>query len=529
MKRTLFFILTITMLLLLLSCSRTSNVPMKVEDNMILEEEEIDYKVEQIIFSKSFQSIEPSVETLSSKNNVKILASLGLAEYSNVTINSVVKKGNIINIHVSGIKGENPSLSVPQIIMELSELNTIKDKLNFNIVFDDFQNLKIKFGINDIINKIQSQFKISSNRLPTYTLLKNEKNIVWDIFYKGVFDRENPIIPLTNLSVLIDANSGEILESEKVVVSSSLDNGYILDFIPEEHILYKKTANNNDSEKSIEQLWLINPLNKEKIHLYTTDYKISAALFNPDTKYISLIESNGDKSDLYIISIEDKRVFKVPFKTAFNPKKMSWKDKNTLYIIGNDEFTTTIFSYNIESNEAKLISKVNKLIDALAVNNNTFIITEKVGDEANKNIYLSNDLTNFTFIDKGFNIKFLSNDLVAYLKKDEKSNSNFLYIYNIKNSYDIKVLEGNISNYNLISDDEIVFVNQNSNNSDYTIIKYTLSNDTSEEITTIIGNKVYYDDNNNIIYLNITLPFDDNKSEMIYSIYVDKLNSTKNP
>ena len=193
MKQFLFFVIVGFMMLILLSCSPINNVPMTVEDDMTFEEEQIKYNIEQIIFSKSFQSTEPSVEVISNKNNVKILASLGLAEYSDIIINKIVKKGNIINIHVSGIKGDNPSLSVPQIIMELIELNINKDNITFNIVFDDYDQVKIKFGINDIINKIQSHFKIATNRLPTYNLLKEDNNIIWDISYKGVFDRENPI------------------------------------------------------------------------------------------------------------------------------------------------------------------------------------------------------------------------------------------------------------------------------------------------------------------------------------------------
>src|SRR5690554_3788436 len=100
MKQFLFFVIVGFMMLILLSCSPINNVPMTVEDDMTFEEEQIKYNIEQIIFSKSFQSTEPSVEVISNKNNVKILASLGLAEYSDIIINKIVKKGNIINIHV---------------------------------------------------------------------------------------------------------------------------------------------------------------------------------------------------------------------------------------------------------------------------------------------------------------------------------------------------------------------------------------------------------------------------------------------
>lgn len=530
MKQFLFFVIVGFMMLILLSCSPINNVPMTVEDDMTFEEEQIKYNIEQIIFSKSFQSTEPSVEVISNKNNVKILASLGLAEYSDIIINKIVKKGNIINIHVSGIKGDNPSLSVPQIIMELIELNINKDNITFNIVFDDYDQVKIKFGINDIINKIQSHFKIATNRLPTYNLLKEDNNIIWDISYKGVFDRENPILPLINLSILIDANSGEIIESEKTIVSSSLDHGHILDYVPEDYMLYKKIISNNDEdEKLSEQLWFINPLSKEKAQLYTTDYKIAVAQFNADKTYISLIETNEDKNDLYIISLEDKRVFKIPFKTKFNPRRMKWKDINTLYLLGNDQDTSTIYSYNLESNETRVVKKIDKVIDNLIINDDIFIVTEKFKDEINRNIYLTTDWDTYKLIDNGFNVKFLSDDLIAYLKKIEKNDNNFLFIYDLKNEEIVAIIEGNISNYHLFNDDELIYVNQNTNNADYTIAKYSISDKSTEDVTTIIGNRIYYDENNNIIYLNILLPFEDNKTEMIYSISVDKLNNVKNP
>jgi len=524
MKQGLFFVLSMFLMVILLSCNHNTNVPMTAEDDTTFEEEEVKYVIEQVVFSKSFQSTEPNVEVLSNKNNVKILASLGLTEYSEISINNIVKKGNVVNIHVSGIKGENPSLSVPQVILELSELNTNKGNLSFNIVFDDYEQLKIKFGINDILNKIQSQFKIATNRLPSYSLLKEENNIVWNISYRGVFDRENSIVPLINLSTIIDANSGEIIESEKTIVSSLLDQGHVLDYIDGKHILYKKTiTNKDDPEKINEQLWYLDLSNREKVTLYTSDYKIQAAQFNSDNTYISLIEGKEEKQNLYIISFEDKRVFKISFEPNFNPRRMRWKDKDTLYLLGNNENTSTIYSYNVESNEIKIIKKVDRILDNLIVKGDTFIVTERVENEVNRNIYMTSDWHTYKLIDKGFSIKFLSQDLIAYLKKNEKNDSNFLYIYDLKDEQIASTIEGNISNYDIIDENSLIYVNQNTNNADYTIIKYRVRDSEAEEITTIIGDKIFYDEKSNIIYLNILLPFEDNKTEMIYSIDVNKL------
>lgn len=526
MKQVIFFVIATLLMVILISCNHNSEIPMTVEEDATFEEEEIKFTIEQVIFSKSFQSTEPNVEIISNKNNVKILASLGLAEYSEVSINNIIKKGNVVNIHVSGIKGENPSLSVPQVIMELKELSNNKNNLSFNIVFDDYEQLKIKVGINDIINKIKSQFKITTNRLPSYSLLKGGNNIVWNIAYKGVFDRENPIIPLINLSTVIDANTGEIIESEKTIVSSSLDQGHLLDFMPENHLLYKKTiSNNSEPEATNDQLWYIDSLNAEKTTLYTSDYKIQSAQFSFDKSYISLIETNEDKQNLYIISFEDKRVFKISFETNFNPRRMRWKDNDTLYLLGNDENTSTIYTYSVENNETKIINKLDRIFDNLVIEDNLFIVTEKLENEVNRNIYITSDWHGYKLIDKGFNVRFLSQDLIAYLKRNEKSDSNFLYIYDLKDDKIVKIIEGNISNFSLINKEELIYVNQNTNHADYTLIKYSIRDNTTEDITTIIGDRIYYDENNHTVYLNILLPFEDNKAEMIYSINLDKLNN----
>ena len=202
---------------------------------------------------------------------------------------------------------------------------------------------------------------------------------------------------------------------------------------------------------------------------------------------------------------------------------MRWKDKDTLYLLGNNENTSTIYSYNVESNEIKIIKKVDRILDNLIVKGDTFIVTERVENEVNRNIYMTSDWHTYKLIDKGFSIKFLSQDLIAYLKKNEKNDSNFLYIYDLKDEQIASTIEGNISNYDIIDEDSLIYVNQNTNNADYTIIKYRVRDSEAEEITTIIGDKIFYDEKSNIIYLNILLPFEDNKTEMIYSIDVNKL------
>ncbi|MGJ0845104.1 hypothetical protein SAMN02745784_01372 [Tissierella praeacuta DSM 18095] len=537
MKRNLLIIITVFIALFFFGC-----VPNKKDslltDDARFEEEEIKYEIEQILFSKSFQSIEPSVEIMTNNNKLKILASLGLSECSGININSIIKKGSEVNIHVSGIYDKKlPRLVVPQVIMEIkkSQLKKVED-LKFNIVYDDYEPLKIKYGINDVLNKIQSHFKISTKNSPNFNLIRAEDNtIVWDISYNNIFDKDNPETPLVNLYAKVNANTGDIINSEKVSISSSLDNGHILNYVNDGHILYKKSLSNKDTNETIEQLWVYDDASNEKIMLYSSNFKISSAQFSTNLNYVSLIEVSDSGTGLYIIPLEDKRAYKISFEDKFSPQIMKWDNKGILYLIENDDHKSIIYSYNVKNNKTNIIGVLNKNIENIVAMDNTFLITEKNQDMANKIISLTNDWKEFKLIGYGFNPKFVDKNIISYLHKDEKKDTNSLVFYNndknakssnlkCDNNLNYEAFSNEkILNYSLLPKGDIIYVRKNANNN-FTLCEYSISNIKTETIANLIGDKAYYNEEKKLIYLNIVLPFDNEKTEMIYSIDLNKLN-----
>lgn len=490
------------------------------------DKEDIKYKIDQILLSKSFQATEPSVEIMAKKDSIKILASLGLTESSGLKVNKLVRDLNEVNIHVTSIyKNGRLQLAVPQVILEVNkaDLSRIED-LKFNIVNDDYRPLKIKLGMNEVLSKIQSHFKISTNGAPAVNLTRFNDSIVWDISYYSIFDRDNSKTPLVNLTATVDANTGDILESEKKFISSSIDDGHILDYIPQEYILYKKTIINPENEATEEQLWSYNLSSKEKTMLFSSNFKISSSNYSNDLSYVSIIETSDNGTGLYIVPKSDKKAYKISFEDNFNPDIMTWKDDDTLYLIDNMDDKSLIFSHDVEENISSRVAHLNKTIENLIIKDDMFLIVEASEYNQNKELSLTFDWKEFEFIADGFNARFIGDDILAYLKNDVKLNTNSLTLYNLKTNKNIKTILENISAFQILSDYSIVYIKKNPNYNNFTLSQYSLKDKTTTDIAPLISDNVYYDEQTKILYANISLPFENDKQEMIYLINLSNLN-----
>lgn len=525
MKRVLLVSIAAFLLVFVSSCGLNKNTSKELLENSTFQEEEIDFEIEKILFSKSFQSTEPTVELISKNNKIRLMASLGLSEYSGININNVIKKGNEINIHVSGItKKRNIRLAVPQVIMELKKLQTNNvDDLKFNIVYDDYTPLKIKLSINDLANLVQSHFKVSLKSMPEFNLEKVEKDIVWNISYNSIFDRDHPGIPLVNLKAKIDANSGDILNSEKVFISSLLDKGQVLGYISGKDLLYKKTIHDSEINKTLEQLWIYDVESKKKSLIYSSNFKISLAEISPDCQYISLIETSDGGSEIFIVAMEDLRTYKVFIDEHVNPNMIRWAKNNILYLIDTRE-TSRIYSYDIENHEVNLIKSLDKIIENVLIQDDGFVLIERNQDNINKKISYTRDWENYREIGHGFIPRFVNGELLSFLKNNDKSDTNSLIIYNIKNRDTLKEIDDNIVGYQILSDNQLAYVKRNMSNNQFELIKYSIADDSDDFIASMIGSNVYYNENKNLAYLNIVLPFEDEKTEVIYTIDLSKLN-----
>ena len=157
MKKILILFTIITLILAASGCNLIEDGPLKIMEKLE-KEESLSYKIEKIVLSKGFQSIEPSVEVLNKNSNLKLLISTGLIESSGVTINKITKSGKEINIYIDRLleKGKI-QLAVPQIMIEIEEPVVEKlEELNYNIISQNYEPIALKFNKSQILNKIYS-------------------------------------------------------------------------------------------------------------------------------------------------------------------------------------------------------------------------------------------------------------------------------------------------------------------------------------------------------------------------------------
>ena len=254
MKKILFLLIIVLFTSLLNGCNSVDKKPFNIMEKR--HEEKLSFRIENIVLSKGFQSTDPNVEILKKNNNLKLLASLGIVESSGVTIDKITKLDNNINIYINRLLDEGKvQLAIPQVMIEIQEPIVEKlESLNFNIINQNYEPIYLKFNKKQILNNIYSQFKISSNTIPTVTLTKPKDTIIWNISFQNIYDKENYKSPLINFNVKVDALTGEIIDSKKDNISSYIDDGHLLDYIPSNHILYKKQEVNKDGEFEI--LWV---------------------------------------------------------------------------------------------------------------------------------------------------------------------------------------------------------------------------------------------------------------------------------
>lgn len=524
MKRFLILIFISTSLLGLIGCTNADNISI-LSDYKINKKVKLKYEVEQMFFSKSFQSIDTAVEVIeNNEDKLKILAHLGLADYSTVEINKIIMKKNIIDIHVSGDKeNSETSLSVPQLIINLNKnkLDNLED-IKFNIVYEDFSPIKIKFKINDVLNKLESHFKISSKSSPRFDLINLNDNIVWEITYNNIFYKNMDDTPLINLHALVDANSGEIIESEKNIISTILDTGHVLNYLQNESLLYKQIYDDKKNNNLKEELYSYNIADKEKTLLYSSNYKISSGEISPSLEYVSFIETNTNINEVYIMSYNKPKLLKIIFENSFNPHSIKWKDNNILYVLGKENNNSTIYTYNLDTNELTLINRLKEEIESFNIFNDYFLLIEKSDNEYNRRIFLTEDWKNLKPLNIGFDPKFINNENMAYIKKDDSLNIDYLSVYNFEENQVVRRIDGNVLSYSIFGDN-IVYIKNNPSYNDYTIYNYSIKTKEKSVISNTICKNIYYNSNDNIIYLNTILPFENDNTEMIYSIDLNKI------
>lgn len=527
MKKKLIILLYLLISTLLFGCVNAEESSMDTSTTSNTKKD-IRYTIEQIYFSKSFQSIAPSVDAVESNGKKKLSLNLGLSQYSEISIDDMKLEGDEFNIYISGYKDKSTSsLSVPQIILELND-SSLKDikNINFNIIYNDYDYIDIKFKINDVLNKLESQFKLALNSCPSFNLIEQDDKIVWEITYNNVISRENKNYPLINLYAEVDANTGEVLSYEKDNISSVIDMGNILTFTNKGSFLYKKTTDNKKDEKRRE-LWFFDSVTKEKSMIYNCHFSILSAVISDDLSNIAFIEKADDSSETYIYSNDDSKIYKLQFEKEFNPQVIRWKSDDLLYLLENKKNGSFIYSYDLNTNDIKLITNTNKDITNIVAGEDGFIVVENIDELSNKQISFTKDFKEYKTINKGFTPQFINETTIGYLENDEKIDMNYLVLYDIEKEKIISKIEEDILSYRVNSPDNIVYVKNNPKYKDFTLSSYSLKLKKSSDIINVIDKNVYYTDEQDLIYLNVGLPLENKDSNIIYSINLKE--EVKNP
>lgn len=522
MRKILFILMVFTLVLITIGCRSNQENPLStMEENT--EEKSLSYKIEKITLSKGFQSTEPNVEILDKTKKFKLLANIGLIESSGIEINKITKSDKSINIYVNRLlESGEVQLAVPKVILEFEDpIDENIEDLKFNIINQNYDLVSLKFNKDQILDKIYNHFKIEPSSIPDVKLTKLKDQIYWQISFNNIFDKEDIKSPLVNLNVKVDADTGKILGSAKKAISTYIDDGVLLDYLPNDYLLYKQHYEENDA--SYEILWIYNLSNGQKDKLYTSKNKIQSANFNPDGEYISIIEAVGDNSDLYLVQIEEKIAYKITPDTFLHPKLMKWKDDETLYFIDIKDETSTLLTYNVKENTSNQIFKVDKFIESFDILDNKLIFTEPEIDSVNKNIYFYEHEDNIKQIGVGFKASFLDDQNIIYLENVEEENKNILYEYNINNHIVEDKLNQDIVNYYKLDENNMLLIEKNTYNNDYTINRFNIIENKLTAIAKINSDKIFYDSNTGKGYINLCPPYDNDNLSIIYSVDLDKL------
>lgn len=530
MKRILLIITMIYLVFLMTACTKNKPSPIIIKDvdaaSEIIQDDDIIFEIQQIILSKGFQNLDPKVEIQKKDDGFRVLASLGLFETSGVNITDINKSGEEINIHVENIyDNDSIQLAIPQVIIELKDVKLRSiENVKFNILNENYDPLRVKLSANEVINKVNSDFQIVTNTSPEINIIKNGESLLWELNYKNILDKYNLETPVSNMSVIIDANSGELVKSSKNFISTLIDEGSILDYIPNEYILYKKDEKTLLDQNKRMSLWKYDIHENIREVIYSTNSEIISAQHSPNNDFIGVIESNNGSNQLYIISKEDHKAYKVMLDNPINPSIIRWKDNDNLYILSKTDIVSTVYNYNIKESTTEVVKIMNSDIVGMQIHGDDILITVKDEDSGKYFIQMTSNWNSFKLDEEGHFPRFLNDKYIGLLRFNEKNNNTELVLLNKETGKKFTTFDLNISNYYRIDDNTIGIISSNSNNNDFTFYKYDIKNRTLESMVNLTSGKTYYNSEKELLYIDFTVPFESTKPQIIYSLDLSKIN-----
>ena len=355
-------------------------------------------------------------------------------------------------------------------------------------------------------------------------MIKEDDKLFWELNYKNILDKYNIETPVVDMSVIIDANTGELVKSTKNFISSFLDEGFILDYIPNDYILYKRE---DRVDKKWQNLLLYDLKKGKKEVIYSTSSDIVSAKFNPSLDKIALLESSGEFNKLYILNSKDNKTYKVVHDNPISPASISWRDSENLYILNKNTLSSAIYNYNLKNDTTDLVHYLYSEIIGMQNLGDDLVLTLKDQVDDKYTIKFLSDWIEIEEEREGFKPKFINHDYMAYLKLNTKTNNSELVLLRLSNGKIYDSIDLNVNNFFTIDDNTLGIISSSLNNSVYTFYKYHIEAKELEEITNITSDKAYYDSDNNLLYIDFKVPFESTKSRIIYSLDLNNMDITE--
>lgn len=519
MKSFLRIIILLHIVLLFTGCKSDSISPLLYKDepkNKSIDlkdsDPELDYTIDKVTLSKSYQTINPTVEVIKNGLNANILLSLGIVESTGVNVQRIEKKDNDINIYVQNEnKNSKGKLVVPQILVKLTGLsNKDIEGTNFKIINQNYTPIKANLDIGEAVSKIKSSLKISTSTFPEANIEKKDDKLFLTLKFINAIDLDHKENLIINLTVLIDVIDGKIIKSTKELVSSLIDEGSILEYVPDKYIFYKKELETKDGIST--SLWMYDILKDKKEKLYTTKNNIKSLKFNKDSQKLFLIESFLEYNELYIVELKDLKTYKANLDKDINPCIGVWKDNDNIVLIDKNDITSNVYNLNLATNSLNYMSQIGLDVKEVQHLEDNFIFT--LENEKLKEIYITKDFKENILIDKGISPLFLDNSTVAYLKHDPLENKNLLWIYNIADGAIDSYTDINVKDF-FKWGDNLGIIEKNQIGSDNPLHIYNFITHKLKLITSIKSDKVFLNIDKNILYVNFSVDLDDKKIPII--------------
>lgn len=513
MKSTKFLTLLLLSCLLLMGCSKINSVFLSESG---AESTDVNFYIDKTILSTSYQNTSPRAEIIKDRSENKILIYGGLVECSNVDVSKIKLEGTSLKIHLNISKDINSQLFIPQLTVIITDDISNLSSLDLEVVCDNYDPIKVNYNLVDIINKTKADYGLYSSTFPDVKIINNDDKYLWAVSFENVFQKENEEVPIINLDIYVDMKTGDIVKTNRTLVSNLIDYGNILFHSYGNGFVYLNDVIDESGNANSHNLYFYDLKSEAKKLILSTTTSITNAQMCNCSNNISFIDEQGNA---YVYIYKDNIIKKIEELNGKSIDKLSWKNENELYLLDiSGENDSRIYLYNISEQKYSLYCQLNKNIVNIKSYGDDIVIEELLYPEKNNNIYLINELGELNYVDQGYKTSIMNNDSLAYLKFDESRNTNSLYIYDLNKNLLISSIEKDFVYFTQTSKSNILAMENTGNSDLYQAYIIDLNNSELKQLGKVFGLKSFYDTDHDKIYINSQLPNDANSNPIIFSI-----------